>query len=253
VLLVHGFGDTPRTLDYLADDLAQHGYDVRAPLLPGHGTTLADFDAARAPEWIAALKAELMGMRARYGWVAMVGLSMGGALAAIVAADVPDVPRLVLMAPYMGMPRYMRLAAWSAPVWSKMVGPIASESPNSVHDPVERAKRTSYGFVTGRSLHELGRVVREAQRALPDVITPTLLIQSREDNRVSARVAERAFVALGAKEKRLVFTSGAGHVITMDYGRDRVFAEVRAWLGGGPGTVPPEPDVSNGTTPSGQH
>ena len=92
---MHGFGDTPQTLQYLADDLFAHGYDVRAPLLPGHGRTLSVFDATSHMEWIAAAKAELMAMRARYGWVGVCGLSMGGALATIIAAEVRDIPSLV--------------------------------------------------------------------------------------------------------------------------------------------------------------
>ena len=43
VLLLHGFGDTPQTLHYVADALFAAGYTVRAPLLPGHGRTLAEF------------------------------------------------------------------------------------------------------------------------------------------------------------------------------------------------------------------
>jgi carboxylesterase len=246
VLLLHGFGDTPQTLHYLADDLFAHGYDVRAPLLPGHGRTLSVFDATSHTEWVAAAKAELMAMRARYGWVAMCGLSMGGALATIVAAEVRDLPALVLIAPYLGMPLHIRLAAATASLWSEYVGGISSDSPQSIHDPAERGKSGSYGMVTGRVMRELARVVKQARGALPEVTAPTLLIQSREDNRVSERVAERSFVALGATNKRLVFTRGAGHIITVDYGKERVFEEVRAWLGGGPGTEPPEPDVTNG-------
>lgn len=250
---MHGFGDTPQTLHYLADDLHAHGYDVCVPLLPGHGQTLAAFDAVSHTEWIATVKAELLAMRARHAWVGVCGLSMGGALSAIIAAEVQDIPALVLIAPYLGMPLHMRLAAAVAPLWSKLVGPISSEAPRSIHDPVERGRNQSYGAVTGHALRELSRVVKLARRALPHVMTPTLLIQSREDNRVSPRIAEQAFAALGATKKRLVFTQGAGHIITVDYGRERLFEEVRAWLGGGPGTVPPEPNVMNGTAPSGQH
>jgi alpha-beta hydrolase superfamily lysophospholipase len=48
VLLLHGFGDTPRTLAYLARALADAGYTVYVPLLPGHGRTLQSFDRTRA-------------------------------------------------------------------------------------------------------------------------------------------------------------------------------------------------------------
>jgi esterase/lipase len=56
------------------------------------------------------------------------------------------------------------------------------------------------------------------------------MIQSREDNRIAPADAQRAFDRLGAKEKRLVWTSGAGHVITVDYGRERVFELLAEWL-----------------------
>ena len=56
VLLLHGFGDTPQTLHYVADALHAAGYTVRAPLLPGHGRTLAAFGATRAKQWISAAR-----------------------------------------------------------------------------------------------------------------------------------------------------------------------------------------------------
>jgi esterase/lipase len=83
---------------------------------------------------------------------------------------------------------------------------------------------------TGRLLYELWRLAHRARLALPLIRTPTLLIQSKEDPRISPSIAERAFELLGAADKRLVFTEGAGHIITVDYGRERVFQEVSDWL-----------------------
>src|SRR5579863_5524493 len=42
ILALHGFGDTPQTVRYLAEVLAQRGWFVRAPLLPGHWRTIAE-------------------------------------------------------------------------------------------------------------------------------------------------------------------------------------------------------------------
>src|SRR5919201_1920481 len=78
VLLLHGFGDTPQTLRYLADDLWAHGYAVRAPLLPGHGRTVRDFRGSRAEDWLGVAREELRALRAAYDSVAVVGLSKGG-------------------------------------------------------------------------------------------------------------------------------------------------------------------------------
>ncbi len=110
------------------------------------------------------------------------------------------------------------------------MGEINARNPRSIHDASERELNLAYGSVTGRTLFELSKVVRRASKALPRVTAPTVIIQSREDPRVSPRVAEFALHEIGATEKQLIWTKGAGHIITVDYGRERVFSEVERWL-----------------------
>lgn len=229
-LLLHGFGDTPQTLTLLAARLKSAGYGVYAPLLPGHGRTMAAFTKSDADEWADAARTAFAAMRARHHSVSIVGLSMGGALAVALSAEVRDVPALVLIAPYIEMPRVLRAAASTHWLWGRFAGEISAQNLRSIRDPIEREKNLAYGSVTGGSLYQLLRVVSRARKALVDVTTPTLLIQSRDDPRCSPRGAEHAMKRLGAREKKLVWTEGAGHIITVDYGRERVFAEVRSWL-----------------------
>ena len=230
VLLLHGFGDTPQTLALLARRLHKSGYSLYAPLLHGHGRDMAAFDQSRASDWIDAAKSAFVEMRARHDSVSVVGLSMGGALAVLIAAELDDIPALVLIAPYVGMPRLLRAAAATHLLWGRFAGEINGRSPRSIRDPIEREKNLAYGAVTGRALHELSTVVRRARRALPNVKAPTLIIQSREDPRIAPDVAEFALESLGTQEKKLVWTEGAGHIITVDFGRERVFSEVETWL-----------------------
>jgi carboxylesterase len=230
VLLLHGFGDTPQTLSVLARRLHKSGYSVFAPLLPGHGRTMYAFTRSRADEWIDAARRSLLEMRGRHDAVSVVGLSMGGAIAVILAAEVTDISSLTLIAPYLGMPRTLRLAAATHLVWGGLAGEINARNPRSIRDPIEREKNLAYGAVTGRALSELLKVVRTARKALPGVTAPTLIIQSREDPRIAPDIAESALRRIGAREKRLVWTEGAGHIITVDYGRERVFSEVEKWL-----------------------
>jgi carboxylesterase len=230
VLLLHGFGDTPQTLALLARKLHKSGYSLYAPLLPGHGRNMDAFGKSRATDWIAASKSALAEMRRRHNSVFVVGLSMGGALAVLLAAELDDIPALVLIAPYLGMPRSLRLAASTHWAWERFVKEVNSRDPRSIRDPIEREKNLAYGAVTGRTLFELSKVVRLARRSLPRVKAPTLIIQSREDPRCPPEIAEFALQALGAREKKLIWTEGAGHIITVDYGRERVFTEVEQWL-----------------------
>jgi esterase/lipase len=62
------------------------------------------------------------------------------------------------------------------------------------------------------------------------VAAPTLMIQSRQDNRISVADAERAFGLIGAPDKHLEWITGAAHVITVDFGRDVVIAQLAAFL-----------------------
>lgn len=230
VLLLHGFGDTPQTFSLLANYLHSAGFGVRAPLLPGHGRSVHAFIGSRRGQWLAFARQEFAELQSRYQTVSLVGLSMGGALAALLAAEHPEIPAVVLIAPYLGMRLNYRAASASYWLWGPLVGTARSNSPGSIRDPVERAKNLGFGVYTGRLLYELWRLAHRARLVLPQIRTPTLLIQSKEDPRLSAPIAERAFNTLGATDKRLVWTEGAGHIITVDYGRERVFREVCEWL-----------------------
>ena len=105
-----------------------------------------------------------------------------------------------------------------------------SNSPNSIRDPAERAKNVGYGAYSRRLLFELWRLAGLARASLSRIVSPTLIVQSRTDPRIANKVAERALASLGSKEKRLVWIEGAGHIITVDYGREQVFREVREWM-----------------------
>jgi esterase/lipase len=115
-----------------------------------------------------------------------------------------------------------------------MVSPLARYLPSreegSIRDPRERERNRGFGTVTPRLLNELRQIVRRAQQVLPDVRQPTLVIQSRDDNRIEEAAATRSFDRLGSGEKRFVWTEGSGHVITVDTGRERVLALTGEWL-----------------------
>jgi carboxylesterase len=192
VLLLHGFGDTPQTLALLARRLYKAGYSVLAPLLPGHGRTMSVFRRSNADEWVAAAERALAELRSRN--------------------------------------KQTSLAAATHWLWGALAGEINARNPRSIRDPIEREKNLAYGAVTASTLHQLSKVVKRARKALPAVTAPTLIVQSRDDPRIAPAVAEFVLKELGATEKRLVWTEGAGHIITVDYGRERIFSEVERWL-----------------------
>ncbi|CAN5603557.1 carboxylesterase [soil metagenome] len=230
MLLLHGFGDTPQTLRYVAATLHAAGFSVSAPLLPGHGRTIEEFDRTGAADWISFARAEYQSMLPSYRSVGLAGLSMGGALAVIVAAQAPRLPALALLAPYVGMPRILTAAALLHRVWGPRAGQFKAASSRSILDPVEREQNLAYGVTTARAIRQLYSVTRTARKALRSITAPTLIMQSGQDNRVSRKTAEHVYRTIPAAEKRLVFVEQGGHILTVDHDRELVVTTVRDWF-----------------------
>jgi carboxylesterase len=230
VLIVHGAGDTPQTVRYLAEELYANRYHVAAPLLPGHGRHVREFRRVSADAWRAAVSEAYASLAATHEWVGVVGVSMGGALAVDLAAQTPSLPALALVAPYLAMPPRIERAAQASWLWGFASPLVRSADGLSILDPVERERNLAYGVFTASALRALRLTVRRAAAALPRVAAPTLVIQSRQDNRISPEAATRAFELLGAPERRLEWIEGAAHIITVDYGRDAVIAALIAWM-----------------------
>lgn len=237
VLLIHGAGDTPQTLRYLGDALHAHGFHVEAPLLPGHGRTLRAFRETSADDWMNAVRASYTELERAHPWVSVVGLSMGGALAVRLAAENPEIPALCLLAPYLTLRDSFARAARTSRIWGALVPVVRSSEGPSIFDPGEQAKNLAYGVFTATALRALRETVARAREALSRVASPTLFVQSRADNRTSPRDAELAFEMIGAADKRLEWIGGAAHIITVDYGRERVIADVLDWLERHPGEL----------------
>jgi carboxylesterase len=229
VLLLHGFGDTPQSLETLARALHARGYTVRAPLLSGHGRTLPELARSGADAWLASAREDWDALRVRAPRPFLVGQSLGGALATLLAIDAP--PRaLALLVPYLDMPPLARWIAPVTPLLERAVPYLTTRDARSIKDPDARARSLSFSATTPRLTQELRATADRARAALPGVRAPTLYLQSRDDNRIAPAVAEHAFAALGAPEKRLVWLEDCGHVIAADRSRDRVAQLVTEWM-----------------------
>jgi len=230
LLLLHGFGDTPQTMRDLATQLHARGYGVVVPLLPGHGRTLRQFVQSGSREWLAHANSALATLRTLHPQIGIIGLSMGGALATILAAEHADVRTLVLIAPYLSVPsRVRRLTRWRGTI-GQLLPYFPALGSRSIHDEKARVENLAYGALNATTLSELVAVVDLGAGALPTLTVPVLMLQSREDNRIPAAAAEGIFERIGSSNKRLTWLAGCGHILTVDHQRERVASETMAWL-----------------------
>ena len=231
IVLLHGFNDSPQTMRSPAAAMYAAGWTVYAPVLPGHGRSPRAFAASGADEWINAARTAVREALQRHPQVAVGGLSLGGALAAIVASEEPSVKAAVLFAPFFVHSR--RLGAIAA-VWPLITLGVkyltGGSATRAVRDPEARATLIAYGCSTPHLLREVQRVVRRARAALSAVRQPVWIAQSSDDYRIPDEQAQAAFDRLGSGDKRLHWTTGNGHVITVDYGHEELSAEATRWL-----------------------
>src|SRR6478736_8037433 len=112
VLLVHGFTSTPQSLRPWAEHLAEAGFSVRLPRLPGHGTTWQEMNRTQWADWQAETERAFGELVDRCDRFFVAGLSMGGALAVRIAErHAANVAGLVLVNPCvtLGDPRLAAL------------------------------------------------------------------------------------------------------------------------------------------------
>ncbi len=231
IVLLHGYNDSPQTMRSPAAAFHAAGWTVYVPLLPGHGRSLGAFAASTAIDWIDAGRDSVREALQRHRRVAVGGLSMGGAVAIIVAAEQPTVQGAVLFAPFLLHSRRLGAIATLWPLlslWTRYL--TGGKATRTIRDPAARESIIAYRCSTPRLLRELKRVVREARAALPAVRQPVFMAQSGDDYRIPPSQAQDAFNALGSTDKHLHWTTGNGHVITVDFGHGELSAEAVRWI-----------------------
>ncbi len=215
VLLCHGLTGTPQSLRPWAERLADDGLSVRLPRLPGHGTTWQELNVTRWEDWLAAVDASLDELTARCRSVVVGGLSMGGALAATLAARRPaDVAGLVVVNPAVAAddPR-LRLLPLLHHVVPSLAG-IGSDiaKPGSTE--------LAYARTPLRALHSFVSRFDDILRELPRVTQPLLLLRSRTDHVVPARSSELLLSRVSSKDVTEVVLDNSFHVATLDHDAD---------------------------------
>jgi carboxylesterase len=226
-LLIHGFTGTPAELAYLAARLAQDGFDVSAPCLPGHGK-----DSGRETgiaDWVAAGREALL-TAAERGPVRIAGLSMGALVCLALAAERPDlVACLALLAPAVRLQEPGRAVAQLCrrfPLLTRLV-PRIPKNGSDLRDPAARAWNPTGNNV---SLHGLAQVAEFGDQALalaPRVTCSTLLLLGALDHTIDNAAARRLYAALPeASDCREI--AGSGHQLGLDRGRGEVADRVIA-------------------------
>ncbi len=240
VLALHGLRSTPLELQPLLKALHRAGFTVDAPHLAGYGFS-ADASTGSWRDWLDEAVARFDALAAQYGQVAVCGLSMGATLALAVAAErsggVAAVGALSTTLYYDGWNtpwyRFLSPLGYFTPLRHRMV--IRETSPFGIKNErlrewIERQVAAGPISAVGASalslpaLHEAEKLMRYTRRHLPQVVAPTLILHSSEDDIASLKSARLVQRRVQAHDVRLIQLHDSYHMLTLDNERERVAA-----------------------------
>jgi uncharacterized protein len=207
LLYLHGFASGPSShkARVLSARFAALGIPMAIPdLTPG----AEGFERSSPSSMRAVAEAALAGGGPPH---AIIGSSLGGYLATVIASRDPSVERLVLMAP-----AFRLFERWRARLAPAELADWRARGLETMHYASGRSRRLGWQFFEDAERHP----------AFPEVRVPTLCIAGTRDETVPFADVE-AFVAR-TPSARLVAVDDA-HDLTASL--DRIFEETRAFLG----------------------
>jgi carboxylesterase len=226
-LVLHGFTGNPQSMRGLALALADAGLTVELPLLPGHGTDVADMVPTRWEDWSAAADAAYAELAARCESVAVIGLSMGGTLSIWLGERHPEIAALVLVNPLVVPPDADTVAFIDA-----MIDGGDELAPGVGSDiALEGAVESAYAELPLRSARSLFAAAADVEAALSALSCPILLFSSPQDHVVPPVSGDRLVEGVKGPVERIVLERSF-HVATLDHDKDEIEARTVQFVTG---------------------
>lgn len=255
-LVVHGFTGSPYEMRPFAERLAARGVYVDVPLLPGHGTSVEDMSRTSFPDWVAGAEAAYLGLAARHRPTFVLGFSMGGLIALMLAARHQVDGVVVISAPlrirdprarFLPLIALMRKyepptppATVTAPLPPSVAKPLAGQSETS-----SERRTVSYSQKPVVCIRSLMRLMQAVTAEMPRVQAPLLAVYGAHDHTAPPEdgqwIIDHAGRGAGAGPgrdavaetlRRLVVLEDSDHFGMFGPDRNRLLGEVEAFVVG---------------------
>ena len=225
VLLSHGITGNPTSMVPWGAHLAEQGYAVEVPLLPGHGTTWEDANTTTFDDWYGTINRTFDRLRGEVDAVVVGGLSMGGAIALRLAADRGDqIAGVVVVNPALASRRKDLLAL---PLLKHVVGGFPAIG-NDIKKP--GGNEYPYPKTPLKALHSFVQQWKPLIADLPRITQPLLIFRSVEDHVVDSSSVPIITSRVSSRDVTERLLEQSYHVATLDNDAPVIFEESAAFV-----------------------
>jgi carboxylesterase len=220
VLLSHGFTGSPASVSPWGRHLAEQGYGVAVPRLPGHGTTWQEMNRTTWADWYGEVERAFDKLLANCDQVVVGGLSMGGALTLRLAADRGgEVAGIVAVNPAVHTTRKDVLAL---PVLKHVIPSFPGIANDIMKSGVEEHGYTKTPL---KAAHSMMSAWKPLRADLHKVTQPLLLFRSTIDHVVDPSSGEIILSKVASRDVTERTLENSYHVATLDNDAEMIFAE----------------------------
>lgn len=199
ILLIHGLGDSPYSMEDLAKEFSENCFLVRTILLPGHGTKPGDTLLMSSKQWYDVSYFALKQLKKDVENVYLGGFSTGANISTLLAYKDPEVRGLALYSPAFSLKRDARALLPFMDIFTDWL----------IENPIyDYAKYNSFSINSLQEFYVTSDDVKEKFSKNLKLDIPTFIAISENDSVVDVSFIEKAFKEnfTNSSNKMMVFT-----------------------------------------------
>ena len=237
VLLFHGLTGSTFEMKKYAQHLHANGFDVFAYCLPGHGEDTCNIRCVSYDDWIEFAQEKFLFLKKNYKKVFLGGLCLGAVLALVLAQK-----HKLEVAGVISLSTTLFLDGWTMP-WYNFMMPLGLNTliryyytfPEREPYGIKNIKkRRSIQKIMGKNtiamdnyplscVYELLKLSKLARKNMKEVISPILIIHSKEDDLTSVKSAKFVYNNISSNCKQFFILDNSYHLMLYDNDKDFVF------------------------------
>ena len=232
VLLVHGLMAAPFEVKQWADALYSQGFNVYAPRLAGHGTSVIDLGTRTKAEWINAVERGYKILAECNDDIVLAGFSTGAALALNIAIKNPNnFSALICISAPLKIKKFSANFAHPINQWNKVLSRLNIRKgkkefvTNHADNP-----HINYLRCPVSSIVQIQSLMKDVRQKLTSIDLPILVMHAINDPKVDVQSSRDIYRLIGSQDKTYHEIDFDRHGIINGDIAKQVFSQVELFL-----------------------